>query len=274
MLAFSSVFALPFFVLALAPQLVARLPRSGGWLNSVKVVMGFLEIAAAMKFISNVDMVLHWGIFTREVVLATWVAIALLLTFYLLGKFQLFHDTKIERLGTARVMFAFLFLSLGLYLLTGLFGAKLGELESFLPVATEQSAALSGNSNSTRSPEPEWMKNDYEAALAKAKTENKPVFIDFTGYTCTNCRWMEANMFPKADVQTELNKFVKVQLFTDGEGEIYEKQQKFQETKFSTVALPLYAIVDGDGRTLGTFPGLTRDAKEFIQFLKQSSTSN
>lgn len=265
MLAFSSVFALPFFVLALAPQLVAQLPRSGGWLNSIKVVMGFLEIAAAMKFISNVDLVLHWGIFTREVVLASWVAIAGLITLYLLGIFQLSHDSKPERLGAVRVMCSFLFLSLGFYLLTGLFGAKLGELESFLPYPTEQSLVTSG---AAKSAETDWMKNDYEGALAKAKSEAKSVFIDFTGYTCTNCRWMEANMFPKSEVLAEMNRFVKVQLFTDGEGEIYEKQQRFQEEKFGTVALPLYAIVDAAGNTQATFPGLTRDKEEFLKFLK------
>jgi thiol:disulfide interchange protein DsbD len=271
MLAFSSVFALPFFILALAPQLVAQLPRSGGWLNAVKVVMGFLEIAAAMKFISNVDLVLHWGIFTREVVLITWVAVALLIALYLLGKFQLSHDMKIERLGAARVTFAFLFLSVGIYLLTGLFGAKLGELESFLPMAVnENSIAALNISGGTKSVEPEWMKNDYEAALAKAKAENKPIFIDFTGYTCTNCRWMEANMFPKPEVKAEMNKFVKVQLFTDGEGEIYEKQQKFQEDKFNTVALPLYAVVDSGGNIKATFAGLTRNQNDFVKFLKSA----
>ncbi|MCC7307255.1 MAG: thioredoxin family protein [Acidobacteria bacterium] len=267
MLAFSSVFALPFFVLALAPQLVAQLPRSGGWLNSIKVVMGFLEIAAAMKFISNVDLVLHWGIFTREVVLASWVAVAGLITLYLLGIFQLSHDSKPERLGAVRVMCSFLFLSLGFYLLTGLFGAKLGELESFLPYTAEQSTAPAGTAKAA---EAEWMKDDYEGALAKAKSEGKSVFIDFTGYTCTNCRWMEANMFPKAEVLKEMDRFVKVQLFTDGEGEIYEQQQKFQEEKFGTVALPLYAIVDAAGNTRATFPGLTRDKEEFLKFLRSA----
>ena len=270
MLAFSTVFALPFFVLALAPQLVAQLPRSGGWLNSIKVVMGFLEIAAAMKFISNVDLVLHWGIFTREVVLASWVAIALMITLYLLGLFQLSLDSKPERLGAVRVMCAFLFLSLSCYLLTGLFGARLGELESFLPIATEQSTAGLNSSPSTKS-EAEWMKNDYEGALAKAKSEGKSVFIDFTGYTCTNCRWMEANMFPRPEVAAEMGRFVKVQLFTDGDGEIYEKQQKFQEEKFGTVALPLYAIVDPAGSMLATFPGLTRDKEEFLRFLRSAN---
>lgn len=268
MLAFSTVFALPFFVLALAPQLVSQLPKSGGWLNSVKVVMGFLEIAAAMKFISNVDLVLHWGIFTREVVLASWVAIAGLTTLYLLGVFQLSHDSKPERLGAIRICCAFFFLSLGFYLLTGLFGVKLGELESFLPYPTEQSVVAT--TESTKSVEAYWLKNDYEGALGKAKSEGKAVFIDFTGYTCTNCRWMEANMFQKPEVSAALDRFVKVQLFTDGAGEVYEKQQRFQEEKFGTVALPLYAIVDGDGNTRATFPGLTRDKEGFLRFLRSA----
>src|SRR6266542_5105791 len=131
LLAYSTTFALPFVALAAAPQLVSQLPRSGPWLARVKVAMGFLEIAAAMKFLSNADLVWNWGIFTREVVLASWVAVALLITLYLLGKFQLSHDSPVERLGAARLMIALVSLSLGFYLLTGLFGRRLGELESF-----------------------------------------------------------------------------------------------------------------------------------------------
>lgn len=269
MLAFSSVFALPFFILALAPQLVAQLPKSGGWLNSVKVVMGFLEVAAAMKFISNVDLVWGWGIFTREVVLASWVAVAVLITLYLLGIFQLSHDMKAERLGAIRVMVSLLFLSLSFYLLTGLFGKTLGELESFLPPRTENMMTGSTSvSNGTSAEKDDWITNDYNAALAKAKAENKALFIDFTGYTCTNCRWMEANMFPKPKVAAELNKYVRVRLYTDGEGEPYEGFQKMQEEKFSTVALPLYAVLDANGNTLATFPGLTRDENVFVKFLQ------
>ncbi|MDQ3135874.1 MAG: thioredoxin family protein, partial [Acidobacteriota bacterium] len=267
MLAFSTVFALPFFVLALAPQLVSQLPRSGGWLNAVKVVMGLLEIAAAMKFLSNVDLVWQWGIFTREVVLASWVAIALLITLYLLGKFQLTHDMSIERIGALRLMIALVTLSLGFYLLTGLFGQRLGELESFLPPASENSmTAAAGGGNMTG--ELSWMTNDYEGALRQARAENKLLFIDFTGYTCTNCRWMEANMFTRGAVRRELEKYVRVRLYTDGEGDVYEQQQLMQEQRFGTVALPLYAVVDGSGKVLNNFPGLTRDESEFISFLK------
>ena len=267
MLAFSAVFALPFFVLALVPQWVAQLPRAGGWMNSVKVSMGFLEIAAAMKFISNVDLVWKWGIFTRSVVLAIWIAIGVILTLYLLGKFQLTHDSKPERIGAFRLMSAIVSLAISFYLVTGLFGAKLGELEAFLPPETEVSAAsrIGGNGGERL----QWIKNDYEAALAKAKTENKRVFVDFTGYTCTNCRWMEANIFVLPAVQTEMEKFVLVTLYTDGDGEIYERQQRMEQDMFGTVALPFYAVLDADGKPISTFPGLTRNSEEFIDFLKK-----
>ena len=267
MLAFSSVFALPFFVLALAPQLVSSLPRAGGWMNSIKVAMGFLEVAAAMKFISNVDLIWKWGIFTRTFVLAVWIAIGIILAIYLLGKFQLPHDSKPERIGAMRVMSAILSLAISFYLLTGLFGAKLGELESFLPPETETSRNFFNKSGEENL---KWTDNDYEGALAKAKSENKFVFIDFTGYTCTNCRWMEANVFTKKEVETELSKFVLARLYTDDGSENNTKQQEFQETTFQTVALPFYAIMDGDGKTIATFAGLTRNTQEFVDFLQKA----
>ena len=151
--------------------------------------------------------------------------------------------------------------------MTGLFGAKLGELEAFLPPELEVSAA---SRPGTSSSDLAWIVNDYEAALAKAKTENKRVFVDFTGYTCTNCRWMEANVFPKSEVNAELDKFVLARLYTDGEGEIYEKQQQMEQETFGTVALPFYAVVDAEGKTVATFPGLTRNVTEFTDFLKNA----
>ncbi|MEO5859947.1 MAG: cytochrome c biogenesis protein CcdA [Pyrinomonadaceae bacterium] len=268
MLAFSTVFALPFFVLALVPQWVSHMPRAGGWMNSVKVAMGFLEVAAAMKFISNVDIVWKWGIFTRGTVLAIWIAIGIILSLYLLGKFQLSHDSKPERIGAFRLVSSILSLAISVWLITGLFGAKLGELEAFLPPDLDGTSSfrLVGSG----SDELKWIKNDYPAALAQAKAENKRVFVDFTGYTCTNCRWMEANIFPKAEVKAEMSKFVLSTLYTDGDGEIYEKQQQMEQDMFGTVALPFYAILDGDGRTIATFPGLTRNAQEFVDFLKKA----
>lgn len=266
MLAFSTVFALPFFILALVPQYVSSLPRAGGWMNSIKVAMGFLEVAAAMKFLSNVDLIWRWGIFTRPVVLAIWIAIGIVLAIYLLGKFQLPHDTKPERIGAFRLMSAVISLAISFYLITGLFGARLGELESFLPPDLENSSArFSGGREKLT-----WIDNDLDRAIAQAKAENKRVFIDFTGYTCTNCRWMEANIFPKKEVEAEMSKFVLARLYTDGDGAMYERQQHFQEQTFQTVALPFYAVLDGDGKTVSTFPGLTRNVAEFVDFLKKA----
>ena len=278
MLAFSIVFALPFFVLAVAPRLLHSLPRSGGWLNSVKVVMGFLEIAAAMKFLSNVDLVwgaglnetgvLNYGkIFTRELVLIIWVVIGLGIVTYILGFFKFKHDSPIKKVTPLRVVFAALFLGLCVYLTTGVLGRKLGELESFLPPKNSKSAFnVLGNPHE----ELAWITNDLDGALSKARLEGKRVFVDFTGYTCTNCRWMEANMFVLPEVRAEMEKFVLVSLYTDGEGPVYERQQQFQQETFQTVALPFYAVLDADGTPIATFPGLTRDRQEFVDFLKNA----
>lgn len=166
-----------------------------------------------------------------------------------------------------------MFLSFGFYLLTGLFGKNLVGVEAFLPPKTETSSIIpsNGGSNSSNG-ELDWITNNYEKAIEQAKKENKSIFIDFTGYTCTNCRWMEANMFPQPQVKEELAKFVRAKLYTDGEGQPYEGFQKMQEERFKTVALPLYAIVTSDGNTLSTFPGLTRDAVEFVKFLKSGQS--
>lgn len=266
MLVFSTVFALPFFVLALLPQLAAQLPRAGGWMNSVKVTMGFLEVAAAMKFLSNADLVWKWGIFTRDAVLAIWIAIGIILALYLLGKFQLAHDSKPERIGAVRLVAAILSLAISFYILTGLFGAKLGELEAFLP--PDLSRNSSGKIDSERL---EWIMNDYDGALQKARVENKPLFVDFTGYTCTNCRWMEANIFPRPEIEAELENMVLVRLYTDGDGEVYEKNLRLEEDMFGTVALPYYAIIGGDGKPVASFAGLTRNAEEFQAFLQKGT---
>jgi thiol:disulfide interchange protein len=267
MLVFSTVFALPFFVLALAPHLISQLPRAGGWMNSVKVAMGFLELAAAMKFISNVDLVWKWGIFTRGVVLAIWIAIFVVLAAYLLGKFQLAHDSKPERLGAFRVFAAVLSLAVSFYLLTGLFGAKMGELESFLPPDLSNATSSIGRPVETG---PKWIVNDLDAVLAEAKKQNKRIFIDFTGYTCTNCRWMEANVFPKPEVEAELSRLVLARLYTDGDGDVYARQQQMEQDLFGTVALPFYAVITPEGKVLESFAGLTRNSSEFVEFLKKA----
>jgi len=270
MLVFSTVFAIPFFILALAPQLLSRLPKAGGWMVSVKVLMGFLEIAAAMKFLSNADLIWHWGIFTRQSVLAIWMACGAAAALYIFGLIRFPDDSKVEHISALRLTTGLLFLAISIALVPGLFGKRLGELDSFLPPSSAELGAKKVGGASSAS-DVMWMLNDYDGALAEARQQHKLVFIDFTGYTCTNCRWMEANMFPKPEVSRLLSQFVTVRLYTDGDGVIYEKQQKMQQEKFGTVALPLYAIVRPEGSTVATFPGLTRNVDDFLIFLKKGS---
>jgi thiol:disulfide interchange protein DsbD len=158
-------------------------------------------------------------------------------------------------------------LSLAAWLASGLTGRPLRQIEAFLPPAAPITALTSGGGTL-----PTWLLNDYDGALKTARTSRKLVFVDFTGYTCTNCRWMEANIFNRPDVGAELGQFVLARLYTDGEGEMYERQQAFQEQTFGTVALPLYAVVDADGKVRATFTGLTRDPTEFIAFLQRART--
>ncbi len=188
------------------------------------------------------------------------------------GYFRMEHDSPVESVGAARLTVAIVFLAVTIWLVPGLFGRQLGELESFLPpelgaVGPPTSPASSANLQH----EAGWILNDYDGAIQEAKQENKLVFVDFTGYTCTNCRWMEANMFPRPEVAREMNKFVRVRLYTDGAGELFEHQQKMQQEKFGTVALPYYAILRTDGSPVATFPGLTRNTAEFLGFRQSDS---
>jgi thiol:disulfide interchange protein DsbD len=263
MLAFSGVFAAPFFVLALAPHAVAQVPRAGGWMSSVKVVIGLLEMAAAVKFLSNADLVWRWGIFTRGVVLAIWIAVGILTVVYVLGFVRMPHEPPLRRRGILRFAIAAAFLAVTLGLIPGLFGRRLGELDSFLPPAPEEMSGRTADGL-------HWIVNDYAAAREHARRDRKLVFVDFTGYTCTNCRWMEANIFPRAEVRAELAKFITVRLYTDGVGQLFQAQQRMQQDLFRTVALPLYAIIRPDGSPLATFPGLSSNPGEFLAFLRQA----
>ena len=260
MLAFSTVFAFPFVVLALAPQLLSALPRSGMWLIAVKATMGMLELAAGMKFLSNADLVWGWGIFTRPVVIGSWIVVALILAAYLAGLIPLGRAQRLGRPGSARLLAIGTCVLLTLWLATGLFGKRLGELESFLPPA---------DSHGVAGGELAWLLNDYETALAEAKQQDRPILVDFTGYTCTNCRWMEANMFPRPDVTRELARYVRVRLYTDGRGEIYRRFQQMEQEWFGTVALPYYAVLTPAGEPVVSFGGLTRDSTEYLRFLRK-----
>ena len=269
MLAFSAAFALPFFFLSLFPQGLGALPKSGGWLNSVKVVMGFLELAAALKFLSNVDLVWHWGLLSRELFLAAWIAIFTLCGIYLLGKIRLPHDSPLESVGPLRLLSSLGCIAFCFYLLTGLFGAPLGELDAFFPPYGSQ-----GSVAKIRAGEELAWRDDYETALAEARVTGRPIFIDFTGYACTNCRWMEANVFPDPEVRGLLEQYIRVQLYTDGLGEVYDRNRAFQETRFGTVALPFYVVLSPEDREVARFPGLTRDRDLFKRFLMKGLSTD
>ena len=264
MIVFSTAFAAPFFFLALFPQYLAKMPKSGGWLNSVKVVMGFLELAAAFKFFSNTDLVWGWGFFTFNSVLAIWTMIMFFTGLYLLGKIQLPHDSKIESLGVARMMLSLFFLTFSLYMGTGLFGRPIhGMIYSYLPPKLEKEFSAVDKDNNTE--KLIWYSN-LEQAFTEAKLLEKPIFLDFTGYTCTNCRWMETNIFTLKDVEDRFNELILVHLYTDG-GENHKEYQQYEIERFGTAALPYYVILSPQDEVLATFPGLTRDVDEFLDFL-------
>jgi thiol:disulfide interchange protein len=263
MIVYSTAFALPFVLLALAPRYVSRLPRSGEWIRTLRVLIGLLEVGAAIKFISNADLVLQWGVFSRSVLLVNCMALAVAGVVFLLTGVR--RSARRHEPAVGRLLAAVVVLALAVWLGSGIGGRPLPQVEAFLPPRVTAPMLATGGIT------PEWRLNDYDGALSAARKSGKLVFVDFTGYTCTNCRWMEANIFNRPDVSAQLGQFVLTRLYTDGEGDIYERQQAFQEKTFGTVALPLYAIVDADGKVRGTFTGLTRDPAEFIAFLRRAS---
>ena len=267
MMFFAIGLAAPFFLLAVFPGYLKKLPRSGGWLARVKVVMGFIIIAAMFKYLSNIDLVLHWGFLTRERFLAAWFVLIVLAGLYLLGFLRLEGINADDHLGVGRLLTASAFLILAFSLLPGMFGGRLGELDAYVPPSAEGSVRSANEGGLI------WMTNQYEEALAKAKAESKLVFVNFTGVTCTNCHWMRQNLFPKPEISGLLKDFVMVELFTDGTGAIDEKNQKLEESMFKTVSLPFYAILTPEGKVIATFAGSTRKAEDFVAFLK-SSPSN
>jgi thiol:disulfide interchange protein DsbD len=216
-----------------------------------------------MKFLSNADLVLRWGVVTRSVVLAIWLLIAVLTALYLLGLIGRQAGAPARRLEPLRIAFVLVTAVVAVYLGRGLAGRRVGELESFLP--PPEGGVTSGTTSVQG--ELSWLVNDYDGGLARARAEHKQVLVDFTGYTCTNCRWMEANMFPRPEVTHELARFVRVRLYTDGQGDLYQRQQRMEQEKLGTVALPYYAIVDSLGDVKAQFLGMTRNSDEFVQFL-------
>ncbi len=263
MMCFASGLAAPFFFLALFPQYLQRLPRSGVWMARVKVVLGFVILAAAVKYLSNIDQVLQWNVITRERFLAAWVVLFALAGLYLLGLLRLEGFKPDERLSVLRTLLGAAFLMFAVSLIPGMWGARLGDLDAYVPAAANGSFAGGQGAGASVA----WLKNQYREALTRARAENKLVLVSFTGYACTNCHWMKANMFPRPEVEAALKNLVPVELYTDGSDAASESNQQLQEKKFGTVAIPFYAIVSPDEKVIATFPGLTRDARQFVAFL-------
>jgi thiol:disulfide interchange protein DsbD len=265
MTTFATGLAAPFFLLALFPAYLKRLPKSGGWMARVKVVLGFVILGAMLKYLSNIDAVMQWNILTRERFLAAWIVLFALPGLYLLGFLRMEGIGTEDKVGVARLLIGTAFLVFAVSLAPGMFGGRLGEIDAYVPPASGPSTLAGGSPSEEKLV---WMKNQYTEALAKARSEGKLVFLNFTGYACTNCHWMKANMFPRPEIVAALKGYVLVDLYTDGTDSASELNQKVLEGKFSTIAIPYYAIVDADEKVIASFPGLTRDAGEFLAFLK------
>ena len=276
MVTFSAAFAVPFVLLALFPRALDALPRSGAWMNVFKVTLGFIELAAAIKFLSNVDLVWGWGIVSRPLAIATTIVIFAVAGLYLLGKVSLRHDERPQTIGVGRLVSAVVFISLALYMLPGLFGAPLNAIDAFLPPrqVTDLSLYAGFPERSASLAQDElWIEDDVDGALLAAAEARRPLLIDFTGYTCTNCRQMEASVFIRPEVVERFRRdFVLSRLFTDGldEGETF---QRYQLGLTGTVALPTYAIVDPREKRLISKASGVMSVEEFVAFLDRGVAS-
>ncbi|MDO3694404.1 cytochrome c biogenesis protein CcdA [Wenyingzhuangia sp. chi5] len=302
MLGFSLAIAIPFALFAVFPGWLNSLPKSGGWLNTVKVVLGFIELALAFKFLSNADLVLqaHW--LEREVFIAIWIVIFLFLGIYLLGKLRLSHDYQaVETISVTRLMLAILSFTFVVYMIPGMFGAPVKLIGAFVPpleYSESPNGVMSNQSNSNISHQdlPEGAHilapyniltfNDYEQGLAYAKKVNKPVLLDFTGRACVNCRKMEQNVWTVPAVLDVLqNKVVLISLYVDDRqklpteeispvtGKPYryigQKWSEFQTKRYKTNSQPYYVVVDANGEDLNHPVGYTPNAEEYLSWLQQ-----
>ncbi len=317
MFGFALAFALPFTLFALFPGWLSSLPKSGGWLNSVKVVLGFLELALGLKFLSIADQTYHWGILDREVYLALWIVIFILLGFYLLGKLKFSHDSDIKFISVPRLVMAIVTFSFVMYLIPGMFGAPLKAISGYLPPQTTHDfdlhkiirdevklvAATGGEASVTENElcvEPKFSEFlhlphglegyfDYEEGLACAKALNKPVFIDFTGHGCVNCREMEATVWSDPRVLERLkNEFVIIALYVDDKSKLPEsewitssydgkvkrtlgkKYADFQISRFGVNAQPYYVPLDNEGELLVEPKAYDLNPDHFIDFLDEA----
>ncbi|HQQ02907.1 MAG TPA: cytochrome c biogenesis protein CcdA [Bacteroidales bacterium] len=317
MVGFGLAFALPFTLFALFPSWLSSLPKSGGWLNSVKVVLGFIEVAFGLKFLSVADQTYHWGILDREIYIAIWIVVFTLMGFYLLGKIRFKHDDEVHHIGVGRLTLVIATFSFVIYLLPGMWGAPLKALSGYLPpqsshdfdlnqiirenVSTNFNALPRINATTTPSEQcdkpkyadifhlPHGLEGyfDYEQGLACAKKLNKPIFIDFTGHGCVNCREMEARVWSDPKVLQRLrNDFVIIALYVDDKTPLPEdewvvssydgkvkktigkKYADFQISRFNVNAQPYYVILDTNGQPLIPPKAYDLNIDNFISFLE------
>jgi thiol-disulfide isomerase/thioredoxin len=226
-----------------------------------------LVLAFMLKYLYSLDAVLQTGLLTRERFLAITVVLLSMAGFYLLGFVRLPGISPEAELGVARLLIGIAFVGGGLSLVPGMFGAKLGEIEAYIPPPSSNSISGGGGAASAALP---WVENDLQGAFAKAKAEGKRVLVNFTGYACTNCHWMKANMFTKPEIGGVMQNMVLVDLYTDGTDAASQANQKLEEDKFQTVAIPFYVLYDSDQTVLATFPELTRDPQKYLAFLNTS----
>lgn len=302
MLAFSIAFALPFTLFAFVPSLLKNLPKSGGWLNTVKVVLGFVELALGMKFLSVADQTYHWGLLNREIYLAIWIVIFSLLGLYLLGKLRFAHDTPSDHISVKRLFGAIISFAFVVYMIPGMWGAPLKALSGYLPPITTQEFVITNNpapvvaQDNGEIVKPKYSEFlhlphnlvgffDYDEALAYSKKVGKPLFVDFTGHGCVNCREMEMRVWSDPRVLNLLReKFVIVALYADDkkvvdkedwvtldDGKVLKTLGKinseFARRKFNVNAQPFYAILGPDEEPIAT-RGYNLDVEGFIEFLE------
>ncbi len=303
MLGFSSAIALPFMLFAMFPGWMNSLPKSGGWLNTVKVSLGFLELAFAFKFLSNADLVLQTHLLEREVFLAIWIAVFGAWALYLFGKLILPHDSPMTHISVGRLFIALFVTTFTIYLIPGLWGAPLKILSGFTPPMTYsespygvgyQNTVSSGVSSTSALPENAHIGplgitafHDYEEGLAYAKKVNKPVLLDFTGHACANCRKMEENVWSDAEILKILkNEIVLISLYGDDQRELPKEEQyvsksgsevttigkkwrEYQIERYNINAQPYYVVLDAEGKDISKPVGYTPDVEEYKTWLKE-----
>ena len=297
MFGFSLALAIPFTLFSAFPGWLNSLPQSGGWLTSVKVVLGLLEIGFAFKFLSNADLVLQLGLLKRELFIAIWIAVALCIAIYLYGGLRFPHDSKLERMSVGRWSLGTVFLVLAIYMMPGMWGAPLNLISGFPPPMFYSEASGSvgtgghGAGGQASSGHVEARFRDYDEGLAAAKAEGKPMILDFTGWACVNCRKMEEQVWPNSEVVKYLTEeAVLVSLYVDERKALPEAEQRveqfggkdfrvrtvgnkwtyLQASRFGTNAQPFYVMIDHNGEALGSGVGYDPDPDKFIAFLKEN----